>query len=97
VQPIQASWIEHFTDEAHRAVETEEQEIHLIKGSVLDLTPYIREAVLLQVPYIPVCREDCQGLCPKCGINKNTDACNCQIEVIDPRLAALQDFFDQDK
>jgi uncharacterized protein len=94
VLPIRVNWKEYFTDEAHRAVESEEQEIHLIDGNVLDLDPFIREAVLLQFPYIPVCREDCKGLCPKCGINKNVETCSCQIEKIDPRLAALQDWFE---
>lgn len=95
--PIFAKWTELFTDVAHRAVETEEQEIHYFEGNELDLSSYIREAILLQLPYIPLCREDCKGLCPKCGINKNTDTCNCQIERIDPRLAVLQDWLDQNK
>ncbi|AUS09275.1 DUF177 domain-containing protein [Laceyella sacchari] len=95
--PVHVKWTELFTDEAHRAVETEEQEIHYFEGNELDLSPYIREALMLQLPYIPVCREDCKGLCPKCGVNKNADSCNCQVEKIDPRLAALQDWLDQNK
>ena len=35
------------------------------------------------------CREDCKGLCPQCGIDRNTDTCNCE-KPIDPRLAALK-------
>lgn len=66
-QEIKASFEEHFTDDPHRAVESEEQEIHLADENKLDLTPFIREALLLQFPYIPVCREDCKGLCPECG------------------------------
>ena len=60
-QEIKASFEEHFTDDPHRAVESEEQEIHLADENKLDLTPFIREALLLQFPYIPVCREDCKG------------------------------------
>jgi len=96
VTHVSSEWKDWFTDEKHRAVETEEQEIHYVSGTELDLDPYIREAVLLQLPYVPVCREDCQGLCPKCGANKNKDSCECQIVNIDPRLAALEDFFKAD-
>ncbi|TCS93104.1 YceD family protein [Hazenella coriacea] len=88
---INMEWTEQFTDEADRAQENEEQEIHLIQGNVLDLTPYIREAVILHIPYAPVCREDCKGLCPKCGIDQNEDSCQCETRSIDPRLAKLQD------
>ncbi|MBA4494741.1 YceD family protein [Paenactinomyces guangxiensis] len=95
--PVQTEWVEQFTDVENQAGETEEHEIHLIEGNILDLTPYIREALLLSIPLAPVCREDCKGLCPKCGVNKNTDACECRIESIDPRLAKLQELLNKDR
>lgn len=88
--PVNVRWAEKFTDVEHRAGETEEREIHFV-DSELDLTPYVREALLLALPFAPVCREDCKGLCPKCGINRNAESCGCQIESIDPRLAKLQE------
>jgi uncharacterized protein len=91
--PVDTHWSERFTDEEHRAIDTEEEQVHLIEGQVLDLTPYIRESILLQLPYAPVCREECKGLCPKCGINRNEAACDCRTERIDPRLAALEEWF----
>lgn len=94
--PVSSEWTEWFTDEEDRAIESEEQEIHYISGTELDLNPYIREAILLQLPYVPVCRPDCKGLCPKCGANQNQVTCGCQIVNIDPRLAALEDFFKSD-
>lgn len=97
-QSLRMEWAEQFTDVADRAQENEEQEIHLIEGNVLDLTPYIREAVILHIPYAPVCREDCKGLCPKCGIDQNIDSCQCETRSIDPRLAKLQELLvNQDK
>ena len=96
-QEIEATFEEHFTDDPHRAVESEEQEIHLTDENKLDLTPFIREALLLQLPYIPVCQEDCKGLCPVCGKNRNTESCGCRVEKIDPRLAVLEDWFQNDK
>ena len=55
------------------------------------MTPYIREAVLLELPYAPVCREDCKGLCPVCGVDRNRESCSCNTERIDPRLAVLKE------
>lgn len=94
--PVTAHWEEQFTDVEHRAQETEEQEIHFVEGNVVDLTPFIREALILNIPFAPVCREDCKGLCPKCGTNKNQAVCDCVTESIDPRLAKLQELLKQD-
>jgi uncharacterized protein len=58
-------------------------------GEVLDLEPLIREQFVLAVPFSPLCREDCQGLCPQCGIDRNSGTCACE-KPIDPRLAALK-------
>jgi uncharacterized protein len=44
---------------------------------------------VLAVPFAPLCREDCKGLCPQCGIDRNTGTCSCE-PPIDPRLAALK-------
>lgn len=56
---------------------------------VLDLTEVLRQAIILSMPLTPLCREDCKGLCPICGINKNYETCDCQEEEIDPRWASL--------
>ena len=56
----------------------------------LDLGPAVREHVALAVPRFALCREDCLGLCPTCGINRNTDDCECVTEEIDDRWAALR-------
>jgi uncharacterized protein len=58
-------------------------------GEQLDLEPMVRELVLLEAPAIPLCRDDCQGLCPTCGIDRNTATCTCQEAPRDPRWAAL--------
>ncbi len=58
-------------------------------GEVVDLEPLFREQFVLAIPYAPLCREDCKGLCPQCGIDRNSSTCTCQ-RPIDPRLAALK-------
>ncbi len=55
----------------------------------LDLEPLARDAVLLELPLAPLCDEDCRGLCPMCGIDRNQGDCRCRPEVSDPRWAAL--------
>jgi uncharacterized protein len=56
----------------------------------LDLRPAVREEWLLTVPAFALCRDDCKGICPTCGVDRNTDACNCASET-DPRWAGLRD------
>lgn len=45
---------------------------------VVDLTPDIREDILIDIPAYPVCSSDCKGLCPQCGTNLNAGACSCE-------------------
>lgn len=58
-------------------------------GEKIDLEPLLREQFVLAIPYAPLCKEDCKGLCPQCGIDRNTGTCGCE-KPIDPRLAALK-------
>ncbi|MDB4954178.1 MAG: hypothetical protein JWO36_1747 [Myxococcales bacterium] len=58
-------------------------------GERIDLEPLFREQFVLSVPYAPLCREDCKGLCPQCGIDRNSATCTCE-KPMDPRLAALK-------
>jgi uncharacterized protein len=61
------------------------------KASVLDLAPAVREQLLLEVPPYPLCAEDCAGLCPSCGIDRNEEECDCTLEEPDPRWDALRE------
>ena len=55
----------------------------------LDLTPELREAILLALPSYPVCKEECLGLCVRCGANLNTTPCSCPPGARDHQWAAL--------
>lgn len=57
---------------------------------IFNLAPLLREHFLLGVPSRPLCRPDCQGLCPECGANWNDETCDHPKVDIDPRLAALK-------
>lgn len=58
----------------------------------LDPEPIVRDAVVLEMPFSPLCRPDCQGLCEICGGNRNLGECPGH-ERIDPRFAALSELF----
>ena len=60
-----------------------------IVGEQLDLRPVVRELVLLDAPSTPLCRPDCAGLCPTCGVDRNSQACQCEPPPVDPRWSAL--------
>ena len=59
--------------------EAEEDDVFLIPANVreLDLRPAVREEWLLAVPHFALCREDCQGLCPNCGADRNAGPHDC--------------------
>ncbi|MBX3243457.1 MAG: DUF177 domain-containing protein [Acidobacteria bacterium] len=59
-------------------------------GDSVELAEVLREQILLEVPEQIFCRDDCRGLCPKCGQDRNLIDCNCSAD-IDPRWAALED------
>ena len=54
----------------------------------VDLEPLARETVLLELPQAPLCKDDCLGLCARCGVDLNEGPCDCEPEP-DPRWAAL--------
>ena len=56
----------------------------------IDLNELMREQFYLALPMKPLCGDDCKGLCPQCGTNRNTGSCDCETGWEDPRLAALR-------
>jgi uncharacterized protein len=70
-------------------VNEEDLDLFPYEGEAIDLEPLFREQFVLAIPFAPLCREDCKGLCPQCGIDRNTATCACE-KPIDPRLAALK-------
>jgi hypothetical protein len=62
-----------------------------IRGGA-DLSEIAAEQIYLGLPLKPVCKNDCRGLCPVCGVNRNLEECACVGEEIDPRLAPLLAF-----
>jgi len=74
----------HETDDAMTPV------IHQRRGLV-DLSDTLREATVLAVPQAQICREDCRGLCVRCGADLNAGSCDCVDDEVDPRWEGLPD------
>jgi len=65
-----------------------DEEAYAIEGEFVDLLALVHDAVLLELPIAPLCRENCRGLCPICGADRNEEDCQCRPEVV-PRWATL--------
>jgi uncharacterized protein len=65
---------------------------HYVKS--IDITPHVRDALILSLPMKIVCAEDCKGLCPSCGQNLNEGGCDCKGTAVDPRWGTLGGVFD---
>ncbi len=78
-------------DASEHSITTSETEIGYYQEGGLVLEDVLREQVLLTLPARTLCREDCKGLCPRCGRNLNQETCNCEETSSDPRWTALAD------
>ena len=69
-----------------------EKDAYVYEADIVDITEPLRESLLLAEPLKVLCKEDCLGICPVCGADRNIHPCNCDTGTIDPRLAALKQF-----
>lgn len=78
-------------DEDLAASDVDDEDYSHHDGEVVDLAPLVREYVILAVPMTVLCKEDCRGLCPSCGVDRNTTACACQPAQPLSAFSALKD------
>lgn len=76
---------------AERSLGAPDTEIGYYQKEGLVLEDVLREQVLLSLPARTLCRQDCKGLCPRCGRNLNNEPCACEDTPSDPRWSALSD------
>jgi uncharacterized protein len=67
-----------------------EMSVSVFDGEAIDVDEIVKEQIVLAVPTRMLCREDCKGICPECGADRNRGDCNCTTNDIDPRWAALK-------
>ncbi len=78
-----------YDDQGDQAPDDEDDEVRMLEDDLLDLEPLLRDAVVLALPYQPLCEEDCPGLCIECGAQLRDDPDHTHEAPIDPRWAAL--------
>jgi uncharacterized protein len=85
--------VEESDEEGEEGELTEDDlDVYPYEGQNVDLEPLLREQLILSVPFAPVCSEECRGLCPSCGADRNLETCGCRVEREDGRLHILKDF-----
>jgi uncharacterized protein len=71
----------YILDEDAKPEDMEPDEYQVLpEDNVIDLEPILRSAIIMDLPLVPLCDEDCKGLCPYCGINLNKETCDCAKE-----------------
>ncbi len=78
-----------------RAEELDEQPY--LQGYNLDVDQLVRDELLPNLPMKVLCKEDCKGICNRCGVNLNVQTCDCDRSSLDPRMSVIQDIFKQFK
>lgn len=69
--------------------DSDDAEASRVEGDFVDLEPVLRDAVVLDLPFIPLCDRDCAGLCPRCGADLNADPGHGHGDDVDPRWSGL--------
>ena len=100
--PIDSDLKSHYVPSDNQFISKRDVELHasdidaeVYENQQIDLTQSIRDSILLAVPVICLCKENCKGICSKCGHNLNQGPCECENEsFVDPRLESLKNFKD---
>jgi uncharacterized protein len=96
-QPLNIEFVEIFTSHPVDFAEDDLGEQPLPADNSIDLTPIIRDYASLDIPIRQVCKNECKGLCPTCGVNLNQEDCGHTQEHIDPRLEGLRELLEKDE
>lgn len=94
--PIDSAFrVEYVSTEEYRQQQDaelteEDMDLAIFDGEAIDIDDLVAEEVLLAVPDHRVCSEDCKGICPGCGADRNNVSCACETGDVDPRWSALK-------
>lgn len=95
--PVSSSFeVEYVTPDTYQAgaaaeLLDEDLSLSVFDGEALDIDELVREQLLLELPAQILCQQECKGLCPECGGDRNHADCKCQDAEIDPRWAGLKE------
>jgi|SRR5262245_43961335 len=104
--PVDADLDQLFLPEGARIVSASDDDeddgqqadagVSFYKEDTIDLAELMRDEFYLALPMKPLCQDDCKGLCPVCGVNRNRETCTCKIEWVDPRMESLRTLLKHD-
>jgi uncharacterized protein len=95
--PIDLKFAERFVaavswrNEEQHELQEEDLNISVFDGEGIELDDLVKEEILLAIPGHVLCCEDCKGLCPTCGIDRNLESCGCESKEVDSRWEKLKD------
>ena len=81
--------VELTTGAAVAAPVLEEEIFRISSTNVLDTKEAFRQNVVSRLPMKPLCKPECAGICPECGVNRNEAECSCEARTVDPRWERL--------
>lgn len=90
IYPIDIDIEERFTKSKELQ---DDEELIFVEDDTLDIIQIVENCIISTLPIKRLCKEDCKGLCPECGVNKNVENCNCIDYDVDIRLAKLRELF----
>jgi uncharacterized protein len=94
--PVETAFdVTYVPEEDYRASEVaelqeEDLSLSVFDGQTIDVDELVREQVLLALPARALCSDECKGLCPACGADRNLNPCDCDSKEVDPRWAGLE-------
>ena len=88
-EPLHFDFSERFVKASEYETQEDDEECYPYEGDRISLDTAVMDNLYLQLPLISVCREDCRGLCPVCGVNRNHAACSCEQVKPEGPFAAL--------
>ena len=102
LEPVEYTCEVEFDEELDMKVSEEERVKNLdeqsyLTGYNLDADQMVGNELTLNLPMKVLCKEDCKGICNRCGANLNVETCDCDTRSLDPRMAVIQDIFKQFK
>ena len=89
IYPIDIDIEERFTND----IDLQQDGTMFVEGDSLDITEIIENCIISTLPIKRLCKDDCKGLCPECGVNKNVENCSCLDYDVDIRLTKLRELF----
>ena len=94
--PVSTEFQERFTPavswraEPQHELSEEDLNLSVFDGEAINLDELVREEILLAIPGHVLCSEDCKGLCPNCGGDRNIGSCQCEVTEVESRWQGLE-------